>query len=365
MKIAFINLIGKGKFGGGEKWMVTAALELAKKGHDVIIIGNAGSKFLSHAEKFSIDCACIGWWEKITGIYLFKIAWRLFAGKIDILVCNLNTDVRTAGMAAKIVKTPVILARHGLLMFGTPKHRYRFYCRYILDGIITNSNTIKETYAAYNWFDDTFVKVIHNGIDLHENIDPHEFTKRFPGKKIIYSAGRLAIQKGFGYLIDAAAILLENRDDIVFFVSGEGRLADELKARVGMLGIENQFVFGGFAPDIHPYLMGCDLFVLASLFEGMPNVVMEAMAAGKPVIATDVNGTSELLEDGISGLIVPPADPAALASAIASLIDDKKRMESFGNAGKKRVEENFTVQQMADKLEEHLLRKIAEKQCGP
>jgi glycosyltransferase involved in cell wall biosynthesis len=177
----------------------------------------------------------------------------------------------------------------------------------------------------------------------------------------------LSKQKGFGYLIEAAGYLRNKRNDLLFVVSGEGKLEIELKSKVKDFGVEDSFVFLGFTPDIYPYLKGCDLFVLASLFEGMPNVVMEAMAMEKPVIATDVNGARELMgADSKSpscktGLIIPSKDPQAIAAAIEKIIDTPHALEACGRAGRERVETHFTVPIMIDNLEEHLQQKLAEK----
>jgi glycosyltransferase involved in cell wall biosynthesis len=117
----------------------------------------------------------------------------------------------------------------------------------------------------------------------------------------------------------------------------------------------------GFHEDIHPFLKGCDLFVLSSLFEGMPNVVMEAMAMGKAVVATDVNGVRELMMDGETGKIIPPKRPDILAETIHSLIDDEDRLNAFGSAGLRRVREQFTMEQMIAELEAHFYEKLATK----
>ncbi len=361
MQIAFINLIGTSKFGGGEKWMVSAALQLASKGHDVLLIGRAGSKFTDYAASFGLECLCITKWQKATGLYLLAIARRLSMQKNEILICNLNTDVRSAGLAAKMRGTPVILARHGSLNYSKKKWRYRLSSKHILNGIITNNQTVKNIYAGYGWFDDQFVKVINNGIVIPEKIDPHDFASRYTGKKIIYSAGRLAEVKGFNFLIEAASILKKTRDDLVFVISGEGKLDSELKQQAKAAGIEESFVFLGFTADIYPFLKGCDLFVLSSILEGMPNVVMEAMAMQKPVVATDVNGVRELMIDGRTGLIVPPKDPEALAAAIEGIIDNPETLTEFGWAGYERVNREFTMAAMGDKLERHLKQMLRVK----
>lgn len=360
MNIAFVNFIGTGKYGGGEKWMISAATQLAARDHHILVIGKAGSKFIAHASEAGLSTLGISKWQKLTGLYLHAVAQKLTKQQNEILICNLNTDVRSAGLIAKMRGTPVILARHGLLMFNKKKARYKLSAKYILDGIITNSNTIKNVYAGYGWFDEQFVKVIYNGITIPENIVAYDFSKRFPGKKIIYSAGRLSEQKGFTYLIEAAAILQKTRSNLVFAISGEGKLESELKQQAINHGLEHSFIFLGLSDNIYPCLKGCDLFVLSSLYEGMPNVVMEAMAMQKAVVATNVNGVQELMVEGESGLIVPSKDPQALAKAIGHVIDNPEMLAAFGKKGYERVKKEFTMSAMADNLERYLQQKLQE-----
>lgn len=362
MNIFFLNSIDRDTFGGGEKWMVHAADSLGRKGHKVTVAGRAKSKFLEYAAKQGLRNLTIEIGFDFNPVKILTIARLIAKCRIDALICNTKKDLLAAGLAARIAGKPVVLARHGI-PFRSRKWKHRFALVRLCDGIITNSETIRQEYAGYKWIPPDFVTVLYNGLTIPEQITAIDFTKRFPGKKIIYSAGRLTGQKGFEYLIGAAAILREKRDDLVFVVSGEGRLNDELKQLARSSGLAESFVFDGFTPDIYPYLKGCDLFVLASLFEGMPNVVMEAMAAEKAVIATDVNGARELMQEGETGVIVPPADSPALAEAIGSVIDRPGQLLSFGKAGKNRVEEHFTTDKMADRLEAHLLEKIEKKQA--
>lgn len=357
MNILFINSIGREKFGGGEKWMINAAKCLAQKGHTVALAGKKNSRLLKHAAENDILTHIIDIHADISPLKTIRISSFLKNNKVDILICNLNKDVRVAGLAARIAGTPVVLARHGMLLCSK-KWKHKISLTQLTNGIITNSNTIRDTYASYGWFERDFVKVIYNGLDIPEQVTPVDFSNRFPGKKIIYSAGRLSEQKGFSYLIEAAQILKEKRNDLVFFVCGEGKLAPVLQKQVDEAGLHDSFVFEGFVPDIFPYMKGCHLFVLASLFEGMPNVVMEAMAMAKPVVATDVNGARELMQDGKTSLIVPPANAVALANAIVSLIDNPEKLQAFGKAGKERVAKYFTMEQMTDALETYLLSKL-------
>ena len=362
LNILFINSIGRNKFGGGEKWMVNAAKGLTDRGHHVTLGSKRNSRILQYAESKGVHTDVFEIRGDFSPLATLKIARWLKKHHTNILICNLNKDVRVAGLAARIAKTPVVLARHGMLLCSK-KFKHKLTLTNLTDGIITNSRTIKDAYGEYGWFPKEFVKVIYNGLDIPSHIDRYDFSTPYPGKKIIYSAGRLSEQKGFTYLIEAAAILKKSRNDLVFAVSGEGKLQEELTTQIKAAGLEDSFILLGFTENIFPYLKGCDLFVLASLFEGMPNVVMEAMAMKKPVVATDVNGARELMEEGAhkkTGIIIPPQDPEAIATAIRTIIDSPDTMEQYGKAGHERVEKEFTIAAMTSNLERHLQEKLRE-----
>ena len=360
MNILFINSIGRRKFGGGEKWMVNAAKGLSDAGHKVFVAGLKDSELLQAAGRAGLPTRSFGVAGDISPLATWRIARFLKLHAIDVLVCNLNKDVRVAGLAARLVRTPAVIARHGVQLCGK-KNRHRFTLTRLADGILTNTESIREAYTGYGWFPEGFVDVVYNGVEDKAGVPAHDFSTEYPGKKIVLSAGRLAEQKGFSVLIRAVAIVLRTHDDAVFLVAGKGGLESSLKAQVRNAGLEDRFRFLGFLPDLDPYLKGCDLFVLASLFEGMPNAVMEAMAAGKAVVATDVNGARELMEDGATGLIVPPRDPETLAAAVGRLLDDPSLREAMGRRALERVRGKFTVPGMVSRLERVFARKVEER----
>lgn len=356
-----INSIAKKKFGGGEKWMITAAKGLSDKGHNVIVAGKRNSKFVELTEKLGLYTEYFNIRGDISLLNTFKIARYLEQKAIDVLVCNLNKDVRVAGLAGRFANNTVVIARHGVLLSGK-KWKHKMTLTNLVDGILTNSQSIKRIYQSYGWFKQNFIRVIYNGIEDKSDVTPFDFSNQFLGKKIIFGAGRLVEQKGFSYLIEAAAYLKKKRNDLTFIVAGEGRLGNQLKRMVIKLQLEDSFYFLGFIKDIDPYIKGCTLFVLPSLFEGMPNAVMEAMALGKAVIATDVNGVKELMIDEKTGRIIPSKNSEILAKTIDAVIDNKQLLEEYGKNGLDRVKNNFTIPLMISKLESYFLEKINEKQ---
>jgi glycosyltransferase involved in cell wall biosynthesis len=165
-------------------------------------------------------------------------------------------------------------------------------------------------------------------------------------RPIVLTLARLDRQKGHCYLLEAVARIPE----AVFVLAGEGPERPALEAQARALGLDDRVMFLGFRGDVCDLLASCDLFVLPSLFEGLPLSVLEAMAAGKPVVATSVGGTPEAVLDGETGFLVPPRDPASLVAAIHRLLADACLRRKMGLAGRLRVQRNFSAVQMVARI---------------
>lgn len=154
--------------------------------------------------------------------------------------------------------------------------------------------------------------------------------------------GRLAPEKGHVYFLQAAGLIAKDRSDVEFLVAGDGHLKDELISEAGRLGLRDKMEFTGPFRDISDIMERIDILALSSLTEGMPLVLLEGMAYGKPIVATDVGGVSELVLNGTSGLVVAPKDPRALADAILLLADDPQKRETFARASRARFEKTYS-----------------------
>ena len=195
------------------------------------------------------------------------------------------------------------------------------------------------------------IKVIPNGIPVATFSRPANPTLRatftsIPGRPIILTPARLDKQKGHIYLLKAATQV----PDALFLLVGDGPERTDLETQVQQLNIADRVLFLGFRQDIPELLSICDMMVLPSLFEGLPLSILEAMAAGKPVIATNIGGTSEAVTDGVTGLLVPPADPAALAGAISRLLDNPGLASDLAEAGLKAVSREFSLEIMTKRI---------------
>ena len=159
----------------------------------------------------------------------------------------------------------------------------------------------------------------------------------------------LTQEKGHKYLIDAAALVVREVPDARFVILGEGDLRPALERQVKELRLDKHVLLPGFRADILSFVKSFDLFVMASLFEGLGTSLLDAMALSKATVASDTGGIPEVVSHGETGLLVPPRDARELASAIVALLKDPGRRERMGSAGLERVKRLFSADGMVEK----------------
>ena len=172
-----------------------------------------------------------------------------------------------------------------------------------------------------------------------------------PLSPILLAAGRLSPEKGFDVLLEAAPTILQRNPGVRFVLFGEGPERPKLEARATVLGLTGRFLMPGYTGDLDRYLPWADALVLPSYTEGLPNVALEASAAGVPVVATAVGGTPEVVRDGETGLLVPSGQPQALAAALNRLLASRELGRAMGAAGRERMEDLFTFEAQARQYE--------------
>lgn len=202
--------------------------------------------------------------------------------------------------------------------------------------------------------------VVHNAVEVDESgVEDQERLKAealarlgIPDHmKVMVAAGRLSREKGHRSLVEALALLGDARPEWLLLICGEGPCREDLEKQARRLGVLERCWFLGFRQDIKEIFQAMDLLVLPSLTEGLPNVILEAFACGKPVVATNVGGVPEVVDEGVSGLLVPPGRADLLARAIEILLHDPDRRKKMGLAGCERVRRDFTFEAQAKKLQ--------------
>ena len=177
---------------------------------------------------------------------------------------------------------------------------------------------------------------------------------------LVGSISRLSEQKGHRYLLDAAARVVARRKDARFLIVGDGDQMESLRRQAEALGIAASVVFAGHRTDVPALLGALDVFCISSTYEGTPLALFEAMAAGKAIVSTAVDGCREVLEDGVTGLLVPPRDPEALSSALLRCVDDAALRASLARRAREasaRYDIAACVAQMQDLYDEVLAEK--------
>ena len=192
------------------------------------------------------------------------------------------------------------------------------------------------------------VQTVHSGIDLQRCDAVVPTAPLFPaGSRVIGTVGHLAGHKGQRYLLAALPHLVRTYPKIGCALVGTGDLHASLAAQAADLGVSDHVKFTGFRRDALSLIQQFEVFVFPSVQEGLGTSVLDAMALYKPVVATRAGGIPEVVEDGVTGLLVAPQNPAALARAIQSLLEQPERGKMFGAAGRQRVAQHFTAERMA------------------
>ena len=368
LRLLVVNAVPTPIFRGGEKCMMISAVELKKRGHTIIVAGRKDSAWIDTCSENGLQTYSV----KLRGD-LDPSVWLFFYNlikeqKIDGVLLSPERAVRLCGFPAKLAGVRAIVSRLGLRL---PKEKdkiiYRFIYRRIVDRILTNSHILKAGLCRFSWLTDGRVKVVHNGVEIPELIDHNEKNRlrdelALPREaRIIAAGGRLATQKGFGYLLDALAMVKIRNKDVFLILLGDGELRLTLEEQTDRLGLKDCVRFLGHRSDVPRILPAADIFILSSLYEGLPNIVMEAMAAGLPVIATAVGGVPELVEEGRTGILVKAENSKELSSAICKLLDDRDLLHSFGENGRRRVQDLFSIEQMVNGVEDLFYEILAEK----
>jgi glycosyltransferase involved in cell wall biosynthesis/peptidoglycan/xylan/chitin deacetylase (PgdA/CDA1 family) len=212
--------------------------------------------------------------------------------------------------------------------------------------IVANSRAAAER-LRHEGVGDEKIVVIPNGIDS-TIFAARQYS---PRPRQIAMVACLREEKRIDVLIGAAPQILARFPDARFVIAGDGTCRESLVALAGQLGVADRISFLGHRDDVPAILAQADMFVLPSRSEALPNSVIEAMVSGLPVVASDVGGIPELVDDGKTGYLVPPGDPQALAAALGRLLEDPQRAAELGRAGRIKIEQNFSFDRMVDQIE--------------
>jgi glycosyltransferase involved in cell wall biosynthesis len=300
--------------------------------------------------------------EKVCKVYIIGKRWKfdifflmrlikvIKLEKPDIVHTFMFTSNFWGRLAALINRVPIIISSERSMDLWKKFFHIqidRFFAKYS-QNIVCNSNEVKERYKKVLDKYSAKLSVIYNGIDMpfFEKVEYKEKIKEEFGIKdeiIVLTGGRLCAEKGLDYFLQAASMVVKEFDKVKFLIVGEGEKREELLELANKLKLNKFVIFTGYRNDLSDVMKVSDIVVLSSLWEGLPNLLIEGMALKKAVIGTGVGGTVEIVKDKVSGLIIPAKNSEEHATSILSLLKDNKRRKLMGESGYNFVKENLSL----------------------
>jgi sugar transferase (PEP-CTERM/EpsH1 system associated) len=260
-------------------------------------------------------------------------------------------------IAARMARVPIIIhLEHGTLQTRKYQLRVQRWAWQQADRLLAVCSHLGDRMAQTVSVPRRSIRVIRNGVDVtrFEGHRRNEARLRLglPAAAVVVgTAGRLANVKDHHALLTAMALLSADGQSIHCVIAGDGPLRTTLESQIDAMGLRSRVRLVGHRPDIETVLAALDIFVLSSQSEGLPMAVLEAMASGLPVVSTRVGGVDEVLEDGLTGLLVEPRSPELLARAIERLAGDRERRDQMGAAGRVRARREFSLGTMVGNYE--------------
>lgn len=363
-KIRVLEMIDDASIGGGQVHVLMLAKYLDREKFEVSIACKGQGFLVDEARKLGIDVISVSMDNHIS-LKTFREVTRIFRrSNFDILHTHGGTAGFWGRIGASAARKPRVRIHsyHGMHYLSKNyafPWRLRVADRFLLcltDKVICVCSSDYKKGLGAGIVNEKKGIVIQNGIEIEKfrNFNRRKSLRAEYGldeSAIVFgNVGRLHVQKGQRYLLEAFQLVKSKQPQAWLWVIGEGELRGELEKLAQDLRIYNSVHFLGERTDVHELLSASDVFILPSLWEGQPISIMEAGAAGKPIIATNVDGIADILTDGKNALLVPVKDPNALAAAMMRLITDTGLRTRLSFSIQATVSESFTAEKMAKRI---------------
>lgn len=357
LRILFINSIRM--WGGGEVWLMDIMGGLRGRGHEVTLVCRAGTVLEENAKAAGFDVVAMRMRSDFDPIVVAKVLMLVRRRGIQVICTNMDKELRFGGLAARFAGRVVVIPSREVDYPLKDRLRYRFTYNVLADHVLTNSESTRQTLlTSAPWLASERVGVVYKGIDPAPYIEHPEEGEAVrhelgiaTGAPVVGFVGQIIQRKGVPDLIKAMPDVVARVPDVVFLFAGEGKLESLLKSRVRELGLDAHAVVAGFRGDVPALMKAIDVLVLPSVVEGFGYVLIEAMAAGKPVVATRASSIPEIVVHEETGLLVEVHRPDQIADALTVLLSDPARRAEMGRRGREVVLENFTLERMLDRTE--------------
>lgn len=360
-KISVLHLVEDLKIGGAERVIANIAEGLDKQNFKVSVWCVArGGEIADELKEKGVDVRILGILNYYNPFNILKLARLLRKAQPDIVHTNGYFASVIGRLAAKRAGLSVLINHVHSTYWNYRKRHIAIekYLSHFTQKIICCSKAVEDFVTHYEGITPAKITVIYNGVEKNQ-FSTRENTSSAKahlgidsGEPVVGTVSSLTPHKGHEYLLQAAA-LISNRFPLVkFLIVGEGSLRENLERQAKSLNLTSSLIFTGTRKNIPELLSAMDIFVLPSCTrEGLGISIIEAMAAEKPVVATDIGGIPEVVKNGESGLLVPPRNPEALAKAMLELLHNPRKAKAMGKKGRKIFKEKFTSNRMLSEIE--------------
>ncbi|MFH1491598.1 MAG: glycosyltransferase family 4 protein [Pseudomonadota bacterium] len=349
--------------GGGEHYILNLAYSLPKDQYQVISTCKQGHLFhehlsLSDANPFFVDLS-----KKCNLRAVSELCRFIRSNDIHLLHAHGPTGAFYGRAVSILTRRPLLTTYHTSIMNITDipfflKVAYASFDRLCSEkdnGILVVSDALRRQMIRETLFSPRKIRVVYTGIDEKKygritKMGAREQLGLPRETKMIGFVGRLSEEKGLPVLLESFRLVTSKMDDTILLIAGDGPLKNRLSMLADQLGIQDQCIFLGYRNDIPKLLPALDLLALPSLTEGLPLILLEALASHVPVVASRVGGIPEILNNNINGILVPPKSPEALAGAIKSILEDSKTSLSLARAGRETIEKRFSLDRMGTEM---------------
>ena len=348
--------------------VIQESLKFIELGYKVLIACQEGSKISVKSKMAGLPVYPIRMRKyrraPLTVSALLRIVKR---EKVDIIHTHSTKDAWLAGITGRISRIPIVRSRH----ISTPvKQNWRaiFSYRYLSDVIITSGKHIKDELVARNKLNPGKIISIPAGVDIERfdiNIKGDKIRTEFrveDSYPVVGTVAMLRKWKGIHYLLEAVPKVVSVFPDARFIIVGDGSQWNSLHKQIHALEIDRHVMMAGLRDDVPEIISALDMFILPSIdSEATSQVIPQALAMGKPVIATDIGGLPEIVEDAVTGLLIPPGDPGAIATAIIRMAREREEAKEMAMKGRDKILKDFTFQKMIDRTADvyHFVRETS------
>ena len=336
---------------GGQSQVLTTLMGLRALGHRTLLVAHSEGELRQRAKE-GLDLVALAPKTEMDLTAAWRLSRIIKQLKPDIVHAHDPHGVAMAGLAlsmsTQLVKPPLVAARRvDFHLRGSSLSRWKYRQ---VDCFLCASEAIRQMLIG-DGVPAARAVTVHEGIDLgrvdsappanlHEDLWlPHQ-------APIVGNVAALVAHKGQRHLIEAARLVLPQVPDARFVIAGEGELRPVLERQIKDHHLEKHVLLAGFRPDVLSLHKAFDIFVMSSVTEGLGTSLLDAMAAGKPVVATRAGGIPEVVIDGETGFLVPPRDHDAMADTIVKLLKDDTLRHRMGKAGRARVQTIFSAERM-------------------